>query len=138
MKKILLGSLILCIAAISISIFQISCSKVTANPLNVTQTGKIIYFTEYYTVNAKMWIANYDGTNATQIPLTLPPNVVYDNSVNYQTLRISPDGQKIFFSARDNTLPVNKPAIYSCDISGNNVTLIVSSPLGGIYLGQAF
>jgi len=138
MKKLLLGSIIMCIAAISISIFQISCSKVTANPINTTQTGKIIYFTEYPTTNAKLWIANYDGTNATLIPLTLPPNVVYDNSVNYQTLRISPDGQTIFFSARDITLPANKPAIYSCDISGNNVTLIVSSPLGGIYLGQAF
>ena len=141
MKKLLLGSIVLSAFALSITLVQISCSKSDAQQNRTMaptgQLNKIIYFTDYPGPNAKIWIANYDGTGATQIPVVLPTNVEYDQTVNTQTLRISPDGQTIFFSATDKTQPLFNASIYSCDASGNNVRLVVTSTTA-IFLGQAY
>ena len=138
MKKLLLGSIVLSVFALSVTLVQMSCSKSQASPLDNPQLGKIVYFTEYASPTTRLWIANYDGTNATIVPLVLPTNVVFDPTVNTQTLRVSPNGQTIFFSAFNTTQPTLKTSIYSCDASGNNVRLVVTSTSSSVFLGQAY
>ncbi len=41
------------------------------------------------------------------------------------SLSISPDGQTIFFTATDSSLPSPNLQIYSCDISGNNLKVVI-------------
>ena len=142
MKKLLLGSIVLSTFALSVTLVQMSCSKLDAQqnrPLTPTeQLNKIIYFTEYESANPKIWIANYDGTGAIQVPLVLPANIKFDATVNYRTLRISPDGQTIFFAATDKTQPLFNSSIYSCERSGKNVKLVLTSPTGPVFFGQAY
>ena len=135
MKKMLLGSIALLLFSTSLLIVQISCSKTNAQTSSnaVTQLNKIIFYKQIST-GKEIWIANYDGSGATQIPVALPPNVNWDLIVTSSSLSISPDGQKIFFTvSTTGSSPTSE--IYSCDISGGNVTLIAT---GGVGKVQAF
>ncbi len=142
MKKLLLASIVLSTFALSVTLVQISCSKSNAQqnrPSTPTdQLSKIIYFTDYGSPNVKVWTANYDGSNPVQVPIVLPANVIFDPTINTQMLKISPDGQTIFFSGFDTTQPTVKTSIYSCDASGNNVRLVVTSPTSSILFGEAY
>jgi uncharacterized membrane protein len=133
MKKILMASAILFLFSMSILIVQTSCSKTTAQPSNnsITQLNKIIYL-KGFGATGEIWTSNYDGSNATQIPVILPANVIFDNSVGTFSLSTSPDGQKVFFMTTNASGPLTR-AIYSCDISGTNLTLITSGDLGKVH-----
>lgn len=140
MKQLLMASLVLLIFSISLLIVQSSCSKSGAQntPTNITQLGKIVYAKNYLTPNVEIWTANYDGSNATQVPLTLPSNIKIDVNASYFSLKISPDGQTIFFSAYDETLTNYSPTIYSCSISGTNLTEVIPAVNGSARLGQPY
>ncbi len=123
MKKLLLSSAILLMASLSILIFQISCSKSvdaqnSNRPLN--QIGKIIYVK-----NNEIWTANYDGTQQNRVPVSLPPNVTFAfAAVPQSTMSISPDGQKVFFSAYSGTGVDKILQLYSVNIDGTGLNLI--------------
>jgi len=121
MKKLLMASLILLVFALSILVIQTSCSKSNAQINSSTsQVGKIVFFKGQGSFST-IWTANYDGTNQVQIPIVLPPNVVLDTDASSKSLSISPDGQKIFFTAKDITVSTAQiVSIYSCDINGSN------------------
>lgn len=140
MKNFLKTSVYLFSFAIAGILFQISCSNSdnTSQPstTNSTPIGKIV-FAKRVSSDWQIWTCNYNGTGLTQIPITLPPNVVF-NFTNLQTnIRLSPDGQKAFFVVADNN--TNNLSIYSCDINGSNlqqVTALTSASnveLGGAY-----
>lgn len=119
--------MLLIILTISVAIFQSSCSKTEAQSTNsATQVGKII-FTKYTTAEFQIWTANYDGTNATQIPIILPANTNLNFSRPTSSLKVSPDGQKIFFTCSSTSTSTE---IYSCGINGGNATLIIPDPSG--------
>ena len=126
MKKVLLSSIILFLVSSSILMIQISCSKnSTAQVTNATsQIGKII-FVKSWSVGAEIWTANYDGTSASQIPITLPTGITVDGDCCTASLSISPDGQKIFFPILDMTSGTAQNALASCNIDGSNFNLIV-------------
>lgn len=122
MKKILMSAVVLFLFSASIVLFQISCSKIEAQTNNnIVQLNKILY-TDF---DGKIWLANYDGTGASQVNIAFPPNVAFEASIPRLALHISPDGTKLFFSGK-NTL-TTETGIYSCDLTGNNVQSVFVS-----------
>lgn len=127
MKKLLMGTIVLCGFALSISLVQISCSKSDAQnrPADVPQQNKIIYLRDLAAGERQIWISNYDGSGAAPIPLSLPATVEFDRNVQTASLSVSPDGQTIFFTAVEDNGTTRRLNIYSCDMSGNNLTAVV-------------
>lgn len=141
MKNFLKGAIVLSFFAVAFTLVQVSCSKSNAQTTSqgLTQLNKVIYLKYLPNGGAgEIWIANYDGTNAIQVPvaLTSTQQITYD--LNSFTLRLSPDGQKVFFSALDSSNPTLQPSIYSCNIDGSNVQLVVSSTTEVIKFGGAY
>lgn len=133
MKNLLLGAILLFLFSISVVVIQTSCSKSNAqSPTSQEQINKIIYITR----DRRIWTANYDGTNATTVNIALPPNILVDMQIPNMSVRLSPDGQKIFFNAIDtssrdaSTSGVFARSIYSCDISGSNAVPVIVQPPG--------
>ncbi len=142
MKNVFKGIAALMAFAISISLVQISCSKSDAqtnsnnNQNVVTQVNKILY-TSYAGGIHKLWIANYDGTNATQINIALPTGVQLSYGDSRFSIYLSPDGQKIFFFA-GNTVSPGANSLYSCDVNGSNVQAVVTSSTELLHLYGAY
>lgn len=133
MKNLLLGAIILFLFSAAIVLVQTSCSKTTAQtPTSQDQLNKIVYVTR----DARIWTANYDGTNATEIMIALPANIKVDMSLPNMSIKLSPDGQKLFFNAIDtasrnnSTTGIFDKSIYSCDISGGNVAPVILQSSG--------
>jgi len=147
MKNLLKSTLYLSVFALAGILFQLSCSA-DSNATNATPLGKIV-FTKKVAGVVQLWTCNYDGTAQTQIPVTLPANVYFNNWVSNNTsvggdecnVKLSPDGQTVFFATVTNPTTANKfYSVYSCDLSGNNLTEIITQPtgndplvIGGVY-----
>ncbi|SHF73248.1 hypothetical protein SAMN05444377_11734 [Flavobacterium fontis] len=123
MKNFFKTTLYLFVFASAGILFQISCSNSeSASQLpQSTTTNKLIYYKISGGLQNGIWTCNYDGSNETQVPITLPANVVFSGN----TVKISPDGQKIFFLA--GSIGSNVTSVYSCDIDGNNLQPILSA-----------
>jgi hypothetical protein len=151
MKKLLLGSVFLTFFAISITLFQASCQKeaiantestytlppatsttlggvIVGTGLNVTANGTIsvtangvnqqnkIIYKKHVSSVTEIWTANYDGSNQKKLSIALPSGAsVWDMS-------ISPDGQKLIFSAFVNS---SESHIFTCNTDGSNLTKII-------------
>jgi len=141
MKKILLGSIVLCLFAVSIVLVEVSCSKSKATPLENSQINRIVYLKMPNSGNKEIWTANYDGSNAVQVPIALPPDVNISGELGTTQVRLSPDGQTVFFTGelRNSSLEFYDQ-IYACDINGSNLRVAVSNPnnSGHIKLGGAY
>ena len=125
MKKLILGSISLFLFSLSVILIQISCSKTVAQQNNNSnQVGKIV-FGKYIPGGYEIWIANYDGTNAAPIPITLPPGVQFNLDVDSKGVKVSPDGQKLFFIAGQIINNYYQYSVYSCNIDGSNVQQII-------------
>jgi hypothetical protein len=97
--------------------------KISAVPTTLApQAGKIIYIKFGATaLDNQLWTANYDGSGAQQINITLPANLALDGDI-----RISPDHKTIFFTV----YPTSGTAvnyIYACNIDGTNVHEVISA-----------
>ena len=122
MKKILMGSMVLTALSLSIIAFQVSCSKTanaqTGGTTGLTQLGKIVY-SSYDSSGAafgyKIWIANYDGTNTTQVKVSLPSGSTF-YSMGIPDVKLSPDGKALFISSDNN--------LYSVSVAGGVLTNI--------------
>jgi Tol biopolymer transport system component len=131
MKNLLKGAFLLICFGVSISLIQISCSKSDAqtnsnnNQNVVAQVNKILY-TSQASGSYKIWTANYDGTNPTQINIALPAGVTIPFGHSNFSMYLSPDGQKIFFFA-DNPVSPGANSLYSCNIDGSNVLPVITS-----------
>ena len=142
MKKLLLSSITFCVLSFSLSIVQIGCSKTEAQSPNTTlgQLNKIVYTMQNTTnpnILIEIWTCNYDGTNQTQIPITVPTDVEINTTNERATARISPDGQKVFFVGMNTT--TNLYSIYSVNISGGLAQQIVApSTRNFIEIGGAY
>lgn len=129
-----MGSVILCLFSLSIVLVQTSCSKSEAQNSTLDgQLNKIIYSN----FDNEIWISNYDGSNAVKVNLALPANVVFESSLPRMSVKMSPDGKKIFFSGLNTA--TNESGIYSSDVTGNNVAIVkigiggAQPILGGVY-----
>ncbi len=99
-----------------------------------TQLNKLI-FKKIVNSTAEIWTANYDGSSAAKVDITLPSGVSFSDDMNPI---MSPDGKKIFFTAGSGGLSGGD--LYSCNADGSSVTKIVDK--GGsnnnIILGAAY
>jgi hypothetical protein len=133
MKKLLLSSVILFIFSISLTIFQISCSKQTnaqTSPNNPQQLNKILYAQQINaTFTEEIWMANYDGTNQHIIPVAFPPNFHIDTTIPSKAVRLSRDGSTIFFLGFYNNFTQNGSSIYACNIDGTKLRLVIQANL---------
>jgi len=141
MKKILLSTIVLLFFSISIGIFQISCQKEataeTAENTATSQVNKIIYM-KWNNTYPEFWICNYDGTNNLKVNLSLPSGIAVSENPPF----MSPDGQKIFFTAGVSVsgqgYSNNNASLYSCNSDGSGVTKIVSGNGSSIQIGGAY
>lgn len=102
MKNIFKTTLLMCSFAIGGILFQISCSNNDAinnsqnsNINNLAQQNKIV-FTKGTGSTQTIWICDYDGSNLSQIPITLPVNVQFNGNNGNAYPTLSPDGQTLF------------------------------------------
>ncbi len=138
MKKIFMGAIVLIFFAFSATVLQTSCSKSDAqsrpaSPAELSQLNKMIFLkSETGVVDPELWIVNYDGTGMTQINVSLPVDTHIANDLTAAAVRLSPDGQTIFFSGYNlTTAPLNQ--LYACDINGSNVRVVVPSTPNKIF-----
>jgi Tol biopolymer transport system component len=124
MKKLLLSSIVLFLFSASMVLFQISCKKIAnadtpmAQVDGLKQLGKILYKGS----NGKeIYIANYDGTGKQKVGFTAPNPTNINDSVDGASL--SPDGKTVFLVLYSGNL--NKTRLYSCNIDGNNLKLVL-------------
>jgi hypothetical protein len=123
MKNLLRTSLYLTVFALAGILFQISCSNSDDKAATTLLQNKLIY-TVFNTSGQSIWMCDYDGTNQTQVPITLPSNISFNGNNGNAEAKLSPDGQKIFFRVTNTTTGGNE--IYSCDVSGANVQQVFS------------
>ena len=138
MKNLLKSTLYLFVFAIAGILFQISCSSDSISTTS-TPVGKLIYLKNVFGgAGNQIYTCNYDGTNETLINVTLPSGVMIDiNTPEDMQLRMSPDGQKVFFVAIDTATEYK--ILYSCDISGANPNQVIAlNGTGNVRLGGAY
>ena len=130
MKKLLLGSAALLMFSCAILIFQISCKKDAMAQSPTSTTNKILIFKRIignFDGPFETWIANYDGSNATQILASVP-------GWKLSNPKLAPDGSKIFFIGSDSTT-INTTSlateIFSSNIDGSNVQRITNNNSSG-------
>ena len=148
MKNLLKSTLYLFVFALAGILFQISCSSDSISTSS-TPLGKIVY-TKRGGGLLQIWTCNYDGTAQAQIPITLPSNVNFNfwstnntaiSASDETSVRLSPDGQNVFFATVTNPGSGSKYfSIYTCNLSGNNLTEILTEAsgqdplvIGGVY-----
>ena len=141
MKNLLRSTLYLSVFALAGVLFQISCSNSDNQDLtpNSTPIGKLIYYKYLYGTpgGSKIYTCDYDGTNETLVNAILPSGAIIDtNTPDELQLRISPDGEKIFFVGLN--ISGNK-TLYSCDITGGNAIEVIDlNGTGQFTLGGAY
>jgi len=128
MKKILMGSAVLTAFSLSIIAFQMSCSKSanaqTGGATGLTQLGKILIVEQNGSGLASFYTVNYDGSNKTLIPFSLPTG--YEYPVSPATGQLSPDGKTLFIDAYQTATKTG--AIFSCSIDGSNLKATYNCP----------
>lgn len=122
MKKILLSSIVLTFFAASIILFQLSCKKDAKAETAPTPTsaGIVLYDKE----GEEIWKVNIDGTGNQKVNIVLPANVVFEIG-DGGAYKLTADAKKIVFQAENTS--TNKNQLYSCNIDGSNVKLIVEA-----------
>jgi Tol biopolymer transport system component len=143
MKKIFVGSIVLLFFSLAMILFQFSCSKNGfAGTENTVQQNKILYYTQSTAVNGygEVWTANYDGSNAKKVALTLPAGLTLSTDGGP---RLSPDCKTIFLVLRETISQSDiRFHIYSCNIDGSNLQRVITGQnvMNGsnLLLGAAF
>jgi len=106
--------------------FQISCSNSDDSALvknTDLTTEKFVFVNKDFpdTNDQSIWIANFDGSELTQIPIALPSGLklytIY-SSGEHSTVKLSKDQLTILFTVQNAT---NNTFIYSCNIDGSNL-----------------
>ncbi|WP_309640687.1 hypothetical protein [Flavobacterium sp.] len=136
MKNLLKTTLYVSVFALAGIFFQISCSN-DSNDRSSLVTVKLIYTRQTSGNQPQIWTSNYDGTNQVQIPINFPADVAPSTmNDNRSSVKVSPDGQKIFFVGFNSTTQLT--CICSCNIDGSNFQQIITPPafetmeLGGL------
>lgn len=122
--------------------FQISCSNADdPSPApSSTPVGKLVYYKRVASIpfgTSPIFTCNYDGTGETQVNIVMPAGNYIGTNIEDLGVRMSPDGQKIFFVGVNQATMFK--TLYSCDLSGANLTPVISLTETGSYtLGGAY
>mgnify|MGYP002139980116 CR=1 FL=1 len=109
-----------------------SNGTLSVNPASggITQLNKIIYTLKLSGSpgsDTEIWIANYDGTGAGKVNITLPAGRKIGAPGTFGSCSLSPDGQKIFFNVFDGS---GGQYLYACNVNGSSPTQIAVAPAG--------
>ena len=126
MKNIFKTSFYIFIFAFAGIMFQIACSN---SDLSTSITTDKIVFTQLGLSGQSIWTCNGDGSNLSQVPITLPANFQLNLSNGMSSPRLSPDGQRVYFVVNDLSGSMARGLIYSCNIDGSNLQE-VANPAG--------
>jgi Tol biopolymer transport system component len=126
--------------ALSLTLFVLAtiiifagCKKSSSSPkpttiTQPTQQDKIVYLDLLNGPNTyTLWTANYDGSGAQQVNIAMPANVKLGGGLP----KISLDNKYIYFEGISTVSYVG--SIYSCDMTGGNVKLLVAGGNGGSF-----
>ena len=138
MKNLLKSAFYLTTFALAGILFQLSCSNSDDQLLSPSSTpiGKIAFAKQQGSTAWEIWTCNYDGTNLTQVPFTLPTYVQFSTININGSVKLSPDGQKVFFLAYDYS--ALNFSIYSCNIDGSNTQEVTPVFADQLELGGAY
>jgi len=128
-----------CLLAFAVAgvFFQISCSNSDDGARSAAQLGKLLFMKNEGGPELELWVCNYDGSGAAQIPVSLPADVHINNANGKATPKLSPDGQTVFFVTLN--YATSKFSLYRCDVDGSNPQEIyaMSNPGGILEAGSA-
>lgn len=137
MKNFLKTTLYIFVFATAGILFQLSCSNSDSQASN-NIGEKFVYVKKEFPLPSEqqsIWICNIDGSENTQIPITLPPGMKFYSiyfSGEHSSVKLSQDEQKIIFTLQSNS---GVPSIFSCNIDGSNLQEVLSFNQGeGIFL----
>lgn len=128
MKKILLSTIVLFCFSLSIILFQISCKKTAEaqgtapTTIEIPQQNKIIFIKNFFDgsrSSSEIWTSDYNGSNRKKINIQLPTGA----SLRDEQPSLSPDKKTMFFT----TSVQGKSSIFSCNLDGTNVKLIIEN-----------
>ena len=125
MKQLVKSTLVLTLFSFSVLLFNLSCEKdVTAQTPTTTVTSPLglILFSKYGDKSNEVWFCKYDGSNATKVTIASFPA---GGDIDKSTMKISPDGKKIFFCLYITS--TNIQSIYSCNSDGTGLTKLVEN-----------
>jgi hypothetical protein len=86
------------------------------------QAGKIIYL-NFASGTTEIWTANYDGSDAQKINITLPSGIGLTIGGD---VKISPDHKTIFFTVNHTNGTITN-YIYACNLDGSNLHQVIST-----------
>ncbi|UAY51185.1 TolB-like translocation protein [Ferruginibacter albus] len=142
MKKLLMGAVVLFLFAVSISIIEISCQKSDAQPAPTTSTRTVLFAkpaiksiigTDTTYLGANLFVCNIDGSNARQIPISLPSSryILAANYLGY-TACLTPNADSVVFNASSSN-GGNAVSIYTCALDGTGLREIVVGVNTGLH-----
>jgi hypothetical protein len=140
MKKLLQAATILVFISTSLFLIPSSCTKSQAQTETNTaqQLNKFVWIRLASSGVPQIWISDYSGNNATQVPISMPPGAALSTDFGTMDVKLSPDGQTVFFMG---VLPATDTRqIYACNIDGSNVRVVVPNAgnTGYIKIGGAY
>jgi Tol biopolymer transport system component len=114
----MLAAIVLFIFSISGLITQISCTKEVSAQADPNAT-KLVDVIAYYDIqDQSIQVVNLDGTNVRKVPISLPLGLVPGEC------RLSGDGKKVVFEPFSKSDGITY-SIYSCDLNGANLKVVV-------------
>jgi hypothetical protein len=136
MKKIMYSTIALTCFSLAMVLFQISCrDNVVAQNTGSQALNKILYYmSNDMTGENKFWIANNDGTNIQEIPVTLPIGFKIKFGGNG---RLTLDGKTMIFTVENSATP-KAYFLYSVLVDGTNLKKLVDGPVAGSGGGLSF
>ncbi len=139
MKNFFKTTLYLFAFAIAGILFQISCSNSDGTESEDIITGEKFVFVKKdfaLTGEQSIWISNFDGTDQSKIPISLPSNLrfytIY-SSGEHTTAKLSKDNSTILFTVQK--VGTSETYVYSCGVDGSNLQeVIAAGELSGLFL----
>lgn len=123
MKKIFKSTLVLIFFSLSIVLFNASCEKeANAQTNTLPQNVGLIIFKKNGDQPNEVWTSKYDGSTQTKITISSFPA---NGNVDPKTIRLSPDGMKIFFVMYIPSTQVQ--SIFVCNIDGSGLINVVDN-----------
>lgn len=97
-------------------------SVVTKTLVGKPQTVGLLFFRKNADKDNEFWKSNYDGTNSVKITLTSFPS---NSEIDTQSIRISPDGKKIFMLIYSAVSQIQ--SIYVSNSDGSGLTKLIDN-----------
>jgi hypothetical protein len=110
----------------STGVLSVTGTSGTVIQLNKIIFSKLLYSSSGSYLGVEVWTANYDGTAQTKVNISLPSGIVFSEGM---TPKLSPNGQKVFFTAgpplSSGSTIAGVTSMYSCNIDGSNILKII-------------